>query len=453
MKRPLAGDTMAWIPCVLIAVTVIGCGSRPAATPAFLEGAGARAEARAETDEAQNAQASDLARPLDEIFSKSTVCEHAIPQYTCAECRYQLGVVKVSPDLLAGKAGQGFEMAAVGARTMPAGQELSGEVRLDENRSVFIGPRTSGVVRAIRVDVGERVRKGQVLFEVESAELSEARAELIKSSAALQLARATAGREEDLYQKKICPEKDVLEAKAALEQAVAADRASRERLRRLGLEEAEVEAVAHGSSGGQDGLMPVRAPFAGTVLERSLNLGSLVEPGQQNLLLADTSRMWVMTNIYERELAAILKQQAHGKVPADVIIPAYDNRVFRGLVDTVGGTMDETTRTAKARVVVENPDGALRPGMFAQVRLVLDVGQPVLAVPAEAVLEDGGRSFIFVRYDPEYFVRRPVTLGRSSGGWVQITQGLRGDETVVTHGAFLLKSDILRSKMGAGCAD
>jgi cobalt-zinc-cadmium efflux system membrane fusion protein len=426
-------------------VALVGCGSRPATAPA--------PRADEVTTGAETAQASDLDRPLDQIFSASTVCEHGIPQYTCAECRYQLGVVKVSADLLAEKGDQGFRTATVDRRPMPAGQELNGEVELDEDRSVFIGPRAPGVVRAIHVDVGQRVRQGQVLFEIESAEMSEARAELIKSSAALQLARVTAQREEDLFQKKICPERDVLEARATLEQAVAADSASRERVLRLGLAGDEVDAIARGSSGGQGGLMPVRAPFAGTVLERSLNLGALVEPGQRNLLLADTSRMWVMTNVYERELAAILEQQARGKVPAEVLVPAFAARVFQGHVDTVGGTLDEATRTAKARVVVDNPDGVLRPGMFAQVQLLLDTGQKALAVPAEAVLDDEGRSFVFVRHDPGYFVRRPVTLGRSSGGWVEITRGLRGGETVVTRGAFLLKSDILRSKMGAGCAD
>jgi membrane fusion protein, heavy metal efflux system len=431
-----------------------GCGSRQAPPP--VPGAGAASSdpgSATTTKEGESRTTSDLDRRLDEIFSKSVTCEHGIPQYTCAECRYQLGVVKVSPELLAGAEGHGFETAVVGQQAVSAGQELNGEVKLDEGKSVFIGPRAPGEVRAIRVDVGKRVRQGEVLFEIESAELSEARAELIKSSAALELARATAQREEDLFQKKICPEKDLLEARATLEQAVAADRASRERLLRLGLARDEVGAVARGSTGGEGGLMPVRAPFAGTVLERSLNLGALVEPGQQNLLLADTSRVWVMTNVYERELAAILDQQARGRVSAEVVVPAFVDRVFRGHVDAVGGTLDEATRTAKARVVVDNLDGVLRPGMFAQVRLLLDTGQKALAVPADAVLEDEGRAFVFVRHDADYFVRRPVSVGRAWGSWVEISRGLSGGETVVTCGAFLLKSDILRSKMGAGCAD
>ena len=449
MRNRLALGPILPVLAACAALSLAGCGSRPAASPA----PSADAAPTGESPGAGKAPASDLDRPLEQIFSKATRCEHGIPQYTCAECRYQLGVVKVSPELLAGKEGHGFETASVGVRPMPVGEQLNGEVELDEDRSVFIGPRAPGVVRAILVDVGQKVRQGQVLFEIESAELSEARAELIKSSAALKLARATAQREEDLFERKICPEKDVLEAQATLEQAAAADGASRERLVRLGLAGDEVDAIARGRAGGEGGLMPVRAPFAGTVLERSLNLGALVEPGQRNFLLADTSRMWVMTNVYERELAAIVEQQARGKVPAEVIVPAFANRVLEGRVDVVGGTLDEATRAAKARVVVDNPGGVLRRGMFVQVRLLLDTGKTVLAVPAEAVVEDEGRSFVFIRHDPEYFVRRPVALGRSFDGWVEIAQGLRGGETVVTRGAFLFKSDVLRSTMGAGCAD
>jgi len=107
-----------------------------------------------------------------------------------------------------------------------------------------------------------------------------------------------------------------------------------------------------------------------------------------------------------------------------------------------------------ARVVVPNPEGLLRPGMFARVDLLLPDGAgEAVALPEEAVLEDEGRTFVFVRATPELFARRPVVPGRAAGGWLEIAGGLRGGETVVARGAFLLKSDVLRAKMGAGCAD
>ncbi len=414
--------------------------------------AGQPGDPSATTDEADD-DAPAREAGIEEIFSKATQCEHRIPQYTCPECRYQLGVVKVSPELLASAGREGFATAPVASRRMAESQELNGEVRLDEGRSVYIGPRAAGVVRRILVDVGQNVRAGQVLFEIESAELSDGRAEHRKAVAAMNLALATEQREADLFQKKICPEQDLLEARAALEATRAAERAARERLLRLGLTATEVDAVAPDNAGVRSGLMPVRAPFAGTVLDRSLNLGALVEPGEKNLLLADTARVWVMTNVYERELGAILEQQARRKVMADVSVPAFPGRIFSGTVDAVGGTVDEATRTTKARAVVDNPDGLLRRGMFARVRLRLEAGSDRLAVPADAVLTDEGSSFVFVRHDAEYYVRRTVRVGRTSSGWTEIVGGLSDDDVVVSRGAFLLKSDVLRSKMGAGCAD
>ena len=144
-------------------------------------------------------------------------------------------------------------------------------------------------------------------------------------------------------------------------------------------------------------------------------------------------------------------------MPAVVTVSAFPARSFPGALDRLGGTIDEATRTIRARVVVDNRDGALRAGMFARVRLQLDGEATAIVVPEEALLEDEGRPFLFVRAttpgDAEYFVRRPVRPGRSAEGRVEILAGLQEGQTIVTKGAFLLKSDVLRAKMGAGCAD
>ncbi len=429
-------------------VLVLAWGGAGCSRPPQAE---AKAEAKAVREaeaEAKEEKASDLDRPLAEIFSDTVRCEHGIAQYTCATCRYELGVVKVAPGVLEGS---GFRTAVAERGTLATGQEMTGEVRLDENRSTYIGPLIPGVVRAIRVDLGDRVRAGQVLFEIEATDLGETRAAHRRAHAATELAQATLRREEELFQKQICPEKDVLEARAALQQAEAAEEASHQRLAALGIADRDVDARDDRTRGGQR--LPVRAPFDGMVLERALNLGALVAPGEKNLLIADTSTVWVNTTVRERELAAILERQHRAPVEATVVVPAFGSRTFKGRVAALAGLVDEATRTSAARVVVENPEGLLRPGMFAQVTLRLDTGEPVVAVPDDAVLEDGGRAFVFVRHDADYYVRRPVTTGRRGGGRVEIVRGLSGGETIVTSGSFLLKSDILRSKMGAGCAD
>ena len=127
--------------------------------------------------------------------------------------------------------------------------------------------------------------------------------------------------------------------------------------------------------------------------------------------------------------------------------------MFPATVDFVAPSMDEKTRTLKVRIGVPNPKGKLRAGMFVNVELYLPSGPDALVIPRAALLADEGRSFVFVRHHGEYWVRRPVETGRASGGQVEVTRGLVGGGTVATEGCFLLKSDVLRSKMGAGCAD
>ncbi len=394
---------------------------------------------------------SDLDQPVEALLA--AVCEHNVPQYTCSECRYQIGVVKAADELFDPARGGALRTVTVGPRALAGGEWLNGEVRLNEARAVHIGPRAPGVVRAIRVDVGATVAAGQVLFEVESTEFLQARADLVKATAQETLAEAAAARERELYGKHISPRKDLEQAEAALQEAQAERSAVAGRLLALGVPAVQVDHPAPGQRKAPPSLMPVRAPFAGTVLERSLSLGALVQPGDRLLLLADTSSVWVIATLSERELAALSAPGRRGDGAAEVAVSAYPGRTFPGRVALVNGRLDETTRTASARVVVDNSENLLRAGMFARVRLLAGDAGGALVIPEEAVLEDEGRSFAFVKIRPPYFVRRPLTLGRAAGGWVEVTRGLSAGDVVVAKGAFLLKSDVLRSKMGAGCAD
>ena len=445
-NRPTRRPLPALLVLLLLATT--GCSRRPASPPAARTGgAGAAGAAGA----AVPAKTSDLDQSVEALAAAT--CEHKVPQYTCDECRYQVGVAKADPDLFDRRKGGTLELATVAPRSLASSRELTGEVRLNEERAVYLGPRAPGVVRAIHVDLGARVGAGQLLYEVESPEFRQARADLVRTSAAVGLAEATLARERELFEKRICPQKDLLEAEASLTQVRAERGAVAGRLLGLGLSQGEIDALSAAPPGSESGPLPVRAPFAGTVLERSLSLGGQALPGEKLLLLADTSRVWVITTIHEREVAAVLESRAKGPVEAELTLAAYPGRTFRGRVDHVGGTLDEATRTARARVVVENPGDLLRAGMFARVRLLVACEGGPLAVPSEAVLEDEGRSFVFVRLKGPYFVRRPVTVAHSEGGFVEVAGALKAGDEVVSRGAFLLKSDVLRSKMGAGCAD
>ncbi len=395
-------------------------------------------------------EVSDLDRSIRDLWAAK--CEHKMPQYQCDECRYEVGVVRVPASLLGG----GGKAALVGVTTakgaaFAASSTFSGEVRLAEGKTVHVSSPLPGVIRSVSVDVGAVVKPGDPIFEIDSHEVAEAKGDVLKKVAARDLARINAGREARLFEKKISAEVEVQEAQARFADAEVDLSNARSRLVRMGVPEADVAALDRKSPELLRGLLVVRAAQGGTVLERHASVGERVEPGKDLLLLSDLSEVWVWVDIRGNELPASLRNGAKGATyPAEV---SAGGKSYRGSLDVVSGVVNEQTRTVKARVVVPNPDGALRPGMFVSVRVHLSGGGTGLSVPRTAVLSDAGRSFVFVHKEGDYWIRRPVKLGRASGDRVEIASGIQSGQKVVADGAFLLKSDVLRGKMGAGCAD
>lgn len=388
---------------------------------------------------------SDLDRPVAELMAAR--CEHEMATHACAECRYEVGVVRADDELFDPEAGGVLAALEVVAAPAFAVREAPAEVVLDGNRTVVVTPMAEGVVTAVRVDLGSTVAAGETVLELECPSYREAAAALVGRLADEAVAAAAVAREEDLFQRRICPEKDLLEATARLAAAVAERRGVEGRLLALGLDEGDLGRLREG---GAPGRLRVRSPLAGEVVERRVSVGSRVAAGDPLLVVADTTRLWVMAELRESDLEAALDL---GRVAAEVEVAAWPGRVFAGRLERLGGTFDPAMRTVAARIVVDDPERRLRAGMFATVRLRLAGAGSAIVVPREAVLEDEGRSFVFVHVEGPYWIRRPVRLGAALGEAVEVAEGLAIGERIVSAGAFLLKSDVLRAKMGAGCAD
>lgn len=394
-------------------------------------------------------EASDLDRPLDELFSAT--CEHAKKTFECDECRYEVGVVKVAPSILEGGL---LKTVEAGPRTVDAPVVLTGEVRFDERQVTHLAPRTDGVLGAIHVQLGDRVKAGQALFEVDSIALGDAQGEYLEARAARDLASRTLERQKALRREGVSAEREMLEAETAYESADIRVRSASERLLRLGLELSDLGAIGKaGRLGSARGRLVVRAPIEGRVADMHAVAGEAAKAGESVVVIGETDPVWVFADLYEDHLGAVAARVTAGPVSAAVSVKAYPGEAFPGSLDLLGTVMDEKSRTVKARVTVSNPDGKLRPGMFAQVRLGLPGEQQALSIPRSAVMQDEGRSFVFVPHDGDYWVRRPVRTGREWQGWVEVKEGIQAGQRVAANGAFLLKSDVLRSKMGAGCAD
>lgn len=358
-----------------------------------------------------------------------------MPTHQCDECRYEVGVARVAADLIADGL---VRVESVTARKLDAPIRLTGEVRFDERRVAHLAPVVSGSIRRVLVDVGERVRAGQPLVELDSADLAGTQGAALEAASALRLAEREYERQRELRNANVASEKEYLNARENLESARARSSAATRTLAGMG---------------GGAGRYVLRAPIAGSVLDLHAVTGEFVESGREIMLIGDTDALWVWVDLFEKHLDAVSTAQRTGNATATVRVDAYPGETFVGTLDVVGQVMDEASRTVKARVTLPNPGGRLRPGMFADVSLHPEGARDALAVPATAVQSDEGRDFVFVRHEGDYFVRRPVTKGISNGDFLEVAGGLSPGQEIVTVGAFLLKSDVLRSKMGAGCAD
>jgi cobalt-zinc-cadmium efflux system membrane fusion protein len=321
-------------------------------------------------------------------------------------------------------------------------------VQLDETRTVHVASPLTGLITRGFTTPGDKVEAGAPLFEVDSPEVAEAKGSYLKAVAGLNFAVKAADRETLLFSRKVAAEVEVQEAEAKRTAAETDVAAARGRLLRLGLTKTEIKDIsAKNGAAALSGLVVVRASRAGTVIEGHAAPGEHAETGKELLTISDLDSVWVMADLKDADLATV-----SSAIGAAATIDAL-GRSFSGRLDTIAGRMSEETRTARARFSVDNADGLLKPGMFVSVRLLLPAAGESLVVPKVAVLADEGRTFVFTHKEGDYWVRRPVTLGARFDGLVEITSGITAEQRIITDGSFLLKSDVLRGKMGAGCAD
>lgn len=410
------------------------------------EGHGAHEE---KEEEHGHGEASDLDRPIADLFSDT--CEHSIRTYACDECRYEVGVVKAPAELFTGGL-----LKTVKAETtnVSVPLALTGEVRFDERRVTHVSTQTDGIIRKVNVMLGDQVKKGQALLEIESVTVGDAEAEYLEARGMLQLVQRSHDWIDALHKEAISSEKELLSSKQELDTAQIRTNAALGKLIRLGMTPSAARSLTQETSRGR---LVFRAPAAGTILQTHAVAGEVARSESPLVTIGENSSLWVWADLYEQDVALVTREHTDDErtepLSAEIEVKAFPGEPFQGVVDFISPSMSESSRTVKVRIAVPNPRGRLLAGMFASVKIFLPSSERALTVPAGAILDDDGRTFVFVHHEDAYYVRRGVVTGRAFDGRVEILKGLKGTEQVVSEGAFLLKSDVLRSKMGAGCAD
>jgi len=335
-----------------------------------------------------------------------------------------------------------IEVGTAASGTLQMHITLAGAVVFNANRRAQVVPRVPGVVRQVHKTLGELVRAGEAMAVLDSRELAELKSAYLTAKERLALAETTFQREESLWQKHISPEQEYLEAKEALAKARVELRAAKQKLHALGFADPYL-AQLPSQLDTTFTQYTITAPFDGTVIEKHVALGAVLKDDAPAFVVADLRSVWVDLRVYQKDLPLVRKGQ-----PV-VIAAGHGIPDARGTIAYIGSLVGEQTRTALARVILPNPDGHWRPGLFVTGTVVVqDIDIPVL-VPRTALQTIDERPVVFVETDTG-FQPRPVTLGRSNETRVEVTAGLTPGQRYVTSGAFTLKAQLAKSAFGDG---
>jgi multidrug efflux pump subunit AcrA (membrane-fusion protein) len=189
--------------------------------------------------------------------------------------------------------------------------------------------------------------------------------------------------------------------------------------------------------------LELKSPIDGVVIERAVTTGELVDKSKEVFTISDPTQLWAIAEIKERDIAAVKLGQ-----DATFTTLAYHDEKFAGKVVLIGNQVEAASRTLEVRIAVDNADGRLKPGMFADVEITTTMLENVLAIPDSALQTDGDNQTVFVALDGNKFEKRVVKLGEEQQGRVQVLEGLKADEKVVTDGSFILKSEMLKGELG-----
>ncbi len=351
----------------------------------------------------------------------------------------EMPAVRLASDDLVRQAG--IETAAAAAIRHAHYLVANAETAYDTRRYATVSPRVAGFLREVRVDLGNRVHRGDVLAVVDSAEISAARTQYLSAESTLRLATATYERTASLAKTGELAIRAELETRTALDQARAAFLDAEQRLRNFGIPEAELARPQPAKSTAS--LLDVAAPIDGAVVSFRAVQGEAVQAVAPLFTIADTSSMWLWIDVYEGEIAQVRAGQVVEFQGAGSEPPAS-----LGKVTWMGTEVNPTTRTTRIRAELANPDGRLRANQFGKASIRVGEMHSAVVVPAAAVQRIDQEEIVFLsRSGSTFEPRRVHTRPMEGSDKVEIVAGLEPGARVVAAGAFRLKSELERDSI------
>ena len=357
----------------------------------------------------------------------------------------------------------GVKLGMVTERPMADSMNANAEIDYNRTKLAQVSSRVPGVAWWVGKEVGDKVRQGEVLALVDSADIGRAKAELLQAAAHRHLRSQTLERTRNLSN--IAAKAELQEHEAAFREAEIRVFNARQGLINLGFvlspngmssipdeRELQLLGVPEGLRETFDpnnttaNLLPITAPLDGVVVARNVVAGEAVETSKPLFVVADTSRLWVMIDVPQ----ALSNRIAIGQ-PVRFTTERTSDEAALGTIAWISTAVDDETRTVKVRADVDNSDGRLLAGMFGQAAITIRESPTAISVPDEAVQWDGCCNMVFVRLAEDIFQPRKIKIGARKSGFSEILIGVLPGEVVATIGSHVLKSEILKSNLGAGC--
>jgi membrane fusion protein, heavy metal efflux system len=329
--------------------------------------------------------------------------------------------VTVDPNTVTVQHPELFMLAAVETRALPSVLNVNGSVSPDVTRTIHVTSQGSGRVTDLRVKLGDPVHRGQVLLSIYSADLAGAFSDYQKALADERLAKRALDRAQLLYSHGALAQKDLEVAQDAEDKATVDVRNTQHRVKLLG-----------GDPDHPSTIIELRAPVSGTIVEQNVAGFEGVKSldNSPNLFtIADLSQVWVVCDVYENDLGEV-----HLGDSSEIRLNAFPDRVFQGKIADISRVLDPNTRSAKVRIVLSNPEGIFRPGMFAVATFRSRKLQERLVLPSTAVMRLQDKDWVFRKEAANRFRRLEVhSLGTTPDGMQEISDGVKPGDQVVAQ--------------------
>lgn len=312
-------------------------------------------------------------------------------------------------------------------------EQTEGKIAVNGDRATPLFSPYSGRVTRVIAGPGDVVKKGAPLATLEASEFVQAQNDLRTSASQLKIALINETRKHALYDAKGGSQQDWQQAQADLTAATTALNAARNRLRILGKSDAEITALE--TAGSIDPVATLSAPISGVVVDRQVGPGQYVQAGSGTpvFTIADPSSVWMLANVRETDSALVRLGQ-----PVEVRVLAYPKRTFKARVTYVAALVDPVTHRLPVRAEIDNKDGALKPEMFANFRILTGDAMQSPAVPESAVVYEGDAAHVWVVAGDRLLAYRTIRTGRNGDGLVEVLDGLKPGEQIVTKGGLFI---------------